>query len=154
MNVEYINPFVEASQMVLKQMTGIDASLGKIYIKTSPYGSDAIAVIIGLTGNIRGQVIFSMNKTIAFSIASNMMGGMPINVLDELSKSAISELTNMILGNAATILSNKGVSVEITPPSVFTGDNIEVYNNKMKTVCIPLILNNDTVEIDVSIEEL
>ena len=32
MNVEHINPFIEASQTVLKQI-GIDAKLGKIFIK-------------------------------------------------------------------------------------------------------------------------
>ena len=36
MNVEHINPFIEASQTVLKQITGIDAKLGKIFIKDSP----------------------------------------------------------------------------------------------------------------------
>ena len=50
MNVEYINPFIEASRTVLKQITGIDAKLGKIFVKTSPYASDNILIIVGLTG--------------------------------------------------------------------------------------------------------
>ena len=74
MNVEHINPFIEASQTVLKQITGIDAKLGKIFIKDSPYVSDNILIIVGLTGKIRGQAVFAMNKSVALDIASSMMG--------------------------------------------------------------------------------
>ena len=152
MNVEYINPFIEASQTVLMQTGGIDAKLGKVYLKSAPYNSDSVAIIIGLTGKIRGQVIFTMSKPAAFFIASSMMFGMPVTELDEISKSAISELTNMILGNTATILYNKGIGIEITPPSLLMGDNIEITPNKMKTVCIPLHLNDTLVmQIDVSV---
>lgn len=153
MNVEYINPFIEASQTVLKQIAGFDAKLGKVYLKNSPYKSDSIIVIVGLTGNIRGQAIFSMSKKVGMSIASSMMGGMPVAELDEISKSAISELTNMILGNAATILYNKGIVVEITPPSLLMGDNMEVSSSKLKTISIPLMLNDkDIMEIDIALE--
>jgi len=152
MNVEYINPFIEASQTVLKQSAGIDAKLGNVYLKTSPYKSDSIVIIIGLTGKIRGQVVFSMAKEVSLKIASCMMFGMPVTELDEIAKSAISELTNMILGNTATILYNRGIGIEITPPSLLMGDNMVITPNKMKTVCIPLHLNSeDTMEIDVSV---
>ena len=50
MNVEYINPFIEASQSVLKQIAGIDARLGNVYIKKSPYTGDNILIFVGLTG--------------------------------------------------------------------------------------------------------
>ncbi len=154
MNVEYINPFIEASQNVLQQIAGLTAKLGKVFIKTSPYKSDTVAIIVGLTGQMRGQVIFTMNKSVAMYIASSMMGGMPVNELDEISKSAISELTNMILGNAATILYNKGIGIEITPPSLLMGDNMQITPNKMKTVCVPLILIDDkALEIDISVED-
>lgn len=153
MDIDYINPFIEASQTVLKQIASIDAKLGKVYLKESPYKSDCILILVGLTGMIRGQAVFSMSKTLAMSIASSMMFGMPVTELDEISKSAISELTNMILGNAATLLYNRGKNVEITPPSLLMGDNMTISPNKMKTVCVPLLLdNNGVIELDISIE--
>lgn len=154
MNVEYINPFIEASQTVLKQIAGIEAKLGKVYLKDSPYRSDNVAIIVGLTGKIRGQTIFSMTKEVAMNIASAMMGGMPVAELDEISKSAIAELTNMILGNTATILYNRGIGIEITPPSFLMGENMQISSTKTKTVCVPLHLNeNDTLEIDISVAD-
>jgi len=37
-----------------------------------------------------------MNKNVALTAASGMMGGLNLTELDEMSKSALSELTNMI----------------------------------------------------------
>lgn len=154
MNIEYINPFIEASQTVLKQIANIDAKLGKVFLKTSPYKGECIVIIVGITGKIRGQAIFSMDKNTAFSIASAMMFGMPVDELNDISKSALSELTNMILGNTATLLYNKGIGIEITPPSLLFGDNLQISPSKMKTICIPLYLtDNDILEIDISVQD-
>ena len=46
-----------------------------------------------------------------------MMMGMPVTALDDMSASAINELGNMMMGNAATILSTKGIAMDITPPT-------------------------------------
>jgi len=152
MNVEYINPFIEASRAVLKQIAGIDVKLGSISLKNSPYASDNIVILVGLTGKIRGQAIFSMNKNVALTAASGMMGGLNLTELDEMSKSALSELTNMILGNTATLLYNRGVGVEITPPSFLMGENMQISPSKMKTICIPLLLGEDKkIELDISV---
>ncbi len=154
MDVQYINPFIEASKTVLKQTAGIDARLGNIYLKKSPFTSDNILIFVGLTGKIRGQTVFAMSKSVALLIASGMMGGAELTELDEISKSALSELTNMILGNTATILYNRGVGVEITPPSFLIGDNLQVSQSKMKTICIPLlILEDKRLEIHISVAE-
>ena len=103
---------------------------------------------------MRGQAIFSLSKSVAMSIASSMMGGMPVTELDEISRSAVSELANMILGNAATILFNRGVSIEITPPSLLMGDNMQVSSDKLKIICIPLLLDDgNVIEIDISVEK-
>lgn len=154
MNIEYINPFIEASQTVLKQIAGIDAKLGKVYLKESPYRSNSIVIIVGLTGQIRGQAMFSMTMDVGLSIASSMMGGMPVPELDEISKSALSELTNMILGNTATILYNKGLNIDITPPTCLFGENLQISHSKLKTVCIPLMLmDGKAFEIDLAVEE-
>ena len=153
MNIEYINPFIEASQTVLKQIIKLDAKLGKVYLKNSPYKSEDILIMVGLTGKLRGQAVFSINRSFALKIASVMMMGMPVPEFDELSKSAISELANMIMGNAATILYNRGINIDITPPSLLVGENMQITTNKMKTVCIPLEFNeNEKIELDISTE--
>lgn len=153
-NVDLINPFIQGTQSILRDVCQEESKLGKVYLKKSPYASNTIAIIIGLTGDIKGQVIFSLGIKTACSIASKMMMGMPVLELDEMAKSAISELTNMILGNTATLFYNNGVTVDITPPSLLMGDNIQISTSKMQTICIPLQLSEGTTfEIDVAIQD-
>lgn len=61
MNVKYINPFIQASSSVLKSVINMDTSMGKIYLKTPPYPSSTVAIVIGLIGDMKGQVIISMD---------------------------------------------------------------------------------------------
>ncbi|MEA4963626.1 chemotaxis protein CheX [Lutispora sp.] len=154
MNVEYINPFITASRSVIRQTTGFEPAIGELYVKATPYTGDKVMIIIGLAGKIRGNVVVSFDYETAYKIVSAMMGGMPIQTLDEMSKSAIAELCNMILGNTATIFSKKNIHVDITPPTVLTGDNMQLSAAKSTVVCIPLILDdNAKIELDISYVE-
>lgn len=154
-NVEYINPFIEAAQSVLSDFCQIDSTIGKPYLKQAAYEGDMLITIVGVTGDIRGQVIISMSVDIACNIASHMMMGMQVDELNDMAKSAISELANMILGNAATIFSKKGISVDITPPSVCKGNNLIISVTDSKTICIPLHYEggSKTIELNVAVKE-
>lgn len=137
-NVDMINPFISAAQSVLKDMAKLSTKLGKPYLKTPEYEGNMITIIIGITGEMRGQVILSLNEETACLIASQMMMGMPVPELNDMAKSAVSELSNMVLGNAATIFSTKGVTVDITPPNLVMGSNLSFTVSDTKTVCVPL----------------
>jgi chemotaxis protein CheX len=154
MKVEYINPIVEASKNVINQITGFNPSLGQIYKKTIPYSVDSILVIIGLTGHIQGSINISLNKDLALRIVSAMMGGMEVKELDEIAKSAISELCNMMLGNASTIFYSNNISIDITPPIIMTGTDIQVSQANSVVISIPLNFENgDKLELDISFKE-
>lgn len=151
MKVEYINPFIEASQSVIKMLSGCEMRIGKPYLKKTPYYFNQIVIVIGVVGEIRGQIYFEMPMETAKSIASAMMGGMPVTELDEMSKSAISELGNMIMGNASTLFANANISIDITPPTLLAGD-IEM-SNKIQTVVVPTELEGiGTVNININAE--
>lgn len=154
MNVQIINPFIQGTQSILESVCGEKTKLGKLYLKVSPFTGERVSIIIGIVGDVKGQVIFSLNISSACSIASKMMMGMPVTELDELAKSAISELTNMILGHVATIFSEMGMVTDITPPSLLMGENIQISTTKMNTVCIPLEMSDGTnFEIDVALQQ-
>lgn len=154
MNVEHINPFIQASQDVIREMTGLIPVLGKMYVKDAPYRGDNVVVLIGLTGAIQGNVVMSFKKTLACKIASMMMCGMPVPELDEIAKSAIAELCNMILGNAASIFATNKIAIDITPPTVLTGENMQFSPSKSVVVCVPLEFSDeDHIDIDISYRE-
>ena len=121
MKAEHINPFIGASQNVIKMLCNIDTKIGKIHLRSTNNCYNQVIIIIGLVGKIRGQVSFEMSLDTAKGIASTMMGGMPVDELDDISKSAISEMGNMIMGNASTLFAGNGISIDITPPALITG---------------------------------
>jgi len=153
MKVEYINPFIKATTTVLKQIANIDFEMGRPYIKSSPYEAKNLIILVGITGEMRGQAAISMDIGLAKKIASAMMMGMPVTELDELSKSALSELGNMIMGNTATLLFNSGVSIDITPPSLMMGEGVSISSGSMKTVGVPLSSDVGEISLDISIKE-
>lgn len=152
-NVQYVNPFIQATQSVLEMVCQVKPTLGSLYVKESPFSGENVAIILGVVGDIKGQVIFTMKTDTGCYIASKMMMGMPVAELDEMAKSAISELTNMILGNTATLFFNNGMSIDITPPSLLMGDNMQISTVKTKAICIPLQFEEHTMEIEIAIQE-
>ena len=153
MKVEYINPFIKASTEVLKMIAQIEFTTGKPYMKSSPFTPSSVLIVVGITGEIQGQAVISMTMELAMGIASKMMMGMPVTELDEMSKSALSELGNMIMGNAATLLYNDEIQVDITPPSLMVGDGITISSSTMTTIGVPLNSELGTMNFDISIKE-
>jgi len=153
MKAEYINPFLSATSEVLKQATQIEFKAGAPYLKNSPFPAESLVIVVGITGEIRGQAVISMGSDVAKSVASAMMMGMPVPELDDLAKSALSELGNMIMGNSATLLFNTGVNIDITPPTLMMGDNLQITSSQMKTIGIPLQSEVGNVNLDISVKE-
>ncbi len=150
-NVEHINPFLMASTKILKEMCYVEATVGKPYIKSPAFFDDTLIILIGFTGEMKGQAMIAFNKSIACDIASKMIM-MPVTEMDDLAKSAIGELGNMIMGNTATIFSTKGIAIDITPPTIGNG-TISFVTSFAQNICIPLIYeNNKTIEINIAIK--
>lgn len=150
-NADYINPFLLASTRVLKDMCFIDAKIGKPYIKTTDFLDDKLLIMVGVTGEMAGQVILCFPNAVALDIASKMCM-MPLTEMNELAQSAICELCNMILGNAATVFSTKGIVIDITPPTMCKGTVSFKNSSSITNICIPLQYDADKViEINVSI---
>ena len=118
---EQINPFLISAKQVMQQVCMVDIKFGKIEKTDFKLDGNPMLVMLGITGELCGQACFVMDIEIAKKIASRMMMGMPVAEFDDMARSAISELGNMVMGNAATILSNNNVMIDITPPTIITG---------------------------------
>ena len=76
-NVECINPFLMATTSILRDMCQLELKVGKPYVKTTEFENNSILIMIGVTGEIRGQVILAMTFEKACDIASKMMEQYP-----------------------------------------------------------------------------
>ncbi len=152
MDVKYINPFINVSINLIKQICNVEVTKGQVFVKNSPFSADKVVIIIGIAGDFRGQAFFAMDESTACKIASAMMFGMEVPALDEMSKSAIAELGNMIMGNVSTEFYNTGVKIDITPPTILVGTNMNISTKGVQTICVPIeMANGGKIEIDVAV---
>jgi chemotaxis protein CheX len=155
MRVEYINPFVESAYTVLKEVLNSEVKRGDIYLKPTSMQIMGVAALVGLAGDVEGRVLFDMTKETALFVAGKM-NGENFTVLDELGKATIQEMANMITAQAVTKLHDLGFKFDLTPPALFTGDNMEVSTNlgEVEALIVPMEIDSKhKVEVNVAIRE-
>ena len=108
MRVEYINPFVETSYRVLKEVLGgAEVKRGELSLKSVAMPVMGVAALVGLAGDVEGRVLFDMTYETALNLASKM-NGETLTQFDDLVKATISELANLITAQAVTKLHELG----------------------------------------------
>ncbi|MDR2783613.1 MAG: chemotaxis protein CheX [Treponema sp.] len=163
MRVEYINPFVEAAFNVLRDVLNamggevVDVKRGDLYLKSSNMSIMGVAALVGLAGDVEGRVLFDMSKGTALFVAGSM-NGEEFVAIDDMVKATITELANMITAQAVTKLHDLGFKFDLTPPALFTGENMEISNNlDVEALIVPMELGlngtKGTIEINVVIRE-
>lgn len=149
MKAEVINPFLESARIVIEQMVNIRPATGALGIKDVRFAENYIWIQIEMTGQMNGDIVFGLHHDVALKLISAMMGGFEIAEIDEMGRSAISELGNMISGNASTMLYNQGVRVDITPPKVVHERNLADAAPR-RALTIPLIMDG-IGELDIQV---
>ncbi len=153
MRVEYINPFVEAAFNVMSEvLDGSDVKRGELFLKSTTQPVMGVAAIVGLAGSVEGRVLFDMSRETAIAVAS-AMNGEEMNGIDEMTKSTITELANMITAQAVTKLYENDFQFDLTPPAIITGDNMEVSNPNVEALIVPMQLPQGKIEINVAVRE-
>lgn len=152
MDVNYINPILSSFSNVMPQLGLTKVEKKGISLKGKFIESPGVVVIVGIVGDIRGNVIYGISLEDAKKIASTMMMGMPVPEFDELAQSAISELTNMLTANVATNFSNDNININISTPTLIHGKFIANATSE-KVVCVQMGVDEMTIEVNISMEK-
>lgn len=147
-NASHINVFLMATSKILQDMCGYNTKIGKPSVKNCELEDNTIAIMIGITGEMTGQVMLIFEDCVACDIAGKMMM-MPVEQLDEVSISAICELANMIMGNASTVFSVEGIGIDITPPTMCKGK--VSFQGPVTNLSIPVYYNGDDRKIELNL---
>lgn len=153
-DVRYVNPFVQSSISIMRAMAQMELAIGRPALGTLNFEDTTFLLQVGVTGEMKGQVILAMPVEIAKKIASAMMCGMPVEELDEMPRSALSELSNMIMGNAATLFSSQEIIIDITPPMSMLGSHLSLQA-EVEALKVPLLYEGkEAVELYVCISKV
>lgn len=125
-----VDTMVETAQKILKQKAENVRCIGE---ENSPLTVEDFTIIVGMAGQVTGQLIFGFSDETIKVIAKKMIE-QDVEELDELAISAVAEFTNVLAGNATINLVDEGSKkLGISPPSIIMGKNMRV-STKVKPI--------------------
>ncbi|RMF90867.1 MAG: chemotaxis protein CheX [Nitrospinota bacterium] len=142
MNVDFINPFLNAVVNVLKMMTFTDPKPEKPFLKKTNISKGDITGIVGLTGPVNGSIAVSFSEKAILTIVTNMLGEEFCEINQEV-RDAVGELSNMICGDARRALEAKGYRFQASIPTVIDGKGHTITHvHKGPTLVIPFTIGD------------
>ena len=136
-DVALAKPFVQATINVLSSMTGLSPVPGKPYVKKTDKAQGDVSAIVGITGCKSGAVALSFSKSCAIALVKGMLGDAIEDIIAD-TRDAVGEITNMISGQARATLSEMGLPLQGSTPSIVFGANHSLsFPGQVTTVAIP-----------------
>ncbi|WP_432355161.1 chemotaxis protein CheX [Sporosarcina sp. A2] len=106
-------------------------------LTTQPYEQKELSVLIALLGDVRGRLIIDTNEATISQIGEAMFG---MKIEGEMIESFTGELGNMVAGNLCTLLEKDEMTLDISPPTVLTGET--KYYGFKQAFKLPLNFND------------
>lgn len=123
-DVNFINPFLDATIKVLEMQTSTKVTPGKVFKK--PQREKFLGDISGVIGLVSdaftGSVVISFPEKTFLKIISRMLGEEHTKISKDIEDGA-GEITNIIFGQAKVALNERGYGIKTALPSVVAGSD-------------------------------
>ena len=151
MDARFVNPFISALGSILPQLGFSNIVRNKLFTKEQFIDGLGVTVNVPLSNQLQGNVVFNMSEDAAKGLSSIMMMGQPIAVLDDMARSALCEMVNMIASNAATSLNKDGFAIRLAPPAFHhCSSQYKICNSKY--IGIEMSIDDLVVEVGIGID--
>ncbi len=134
MKVEYIHPFIKATENTFQEVIRISINAGSPYVYQGNKDLMEVSAIIGLAGEAQGAVILSFEKESCLKISKNFTG-IDSQHIDENVTDAIGEIVNIIAGNAKEGLMQYRIYISL--PKVIIGSADLRMPKNTPTITVP-----------------
>lgn len=153
MDVNMVNPFINATLNVLETMAFVKPEAEKPYLKKDDAAQGDVSGIVGFTGDTNGTVAVTFDELCILKIVSNMFGEEMTEVNAEIAD-AVGELTNMISGQARKELEEIGKLLHGAIPTVITGKSHKLISMaKGPKIAIPFKTDAGSFTVEVCLEK-
>lgn len=152
MKAEYINPFFLATKDVFRLMLNLPVDKGDLAIVEDMIPSKDANVVLGVTGDLRGTILFSFPKDMTLEMVK-IMSGMEMEEIDSFVSSALGEVANIIGGNAVTNLTNYNYKCDIVPPQIFVGQYKSLSTASEKALLLQLETPIGKFDVNIFLKE-
>jgi chemotaxis protein CheX len=120
-NIEYINPFIEATKSIFKQMAFTDLVKKGVNIDRGLTVRGDLSGVMALSGEASGFVIISMGTETAFELVKKMTMGNAQENESEIIEGGVMEIINVISGQAQSMFNQNKYHFDFTTPTMIKG---------------------------------
>ncbi len=151
----YIDSFVQAAFQVIEMMVNSEIEVNDPFFNHDPLHKYEVIIFITVRGDVEGKVFAGMDEKTAQNLTASLLNMDDTPALDKMGRSAISEFTNVIIGNATTLLSEAGYNCLISPPAflIMSGEAPVVLQGLETTLVIPLVTEFGEMEINIALQK-
>ena len=153
MNINHIEPFIEATVGVFRELFGLEPEyLNPYLVQKDDRNEWDISGIIGIGGDSRGVVVVSLSGQLAAALTAKLVGG-PVQLDDPDIVDAVGEIVNIIAGNA-----KKGLEqyrLEISLPTIVKGpDHRIAWQQNVPIIGIPFKIPMGRFHLSIGLENI
>ncbi|WP_335871814.1 chemotaxis protein CheX [Bacillus sp. 2205SS5-2] len=118
MSSEAVTHILNSTTQAIKTVVPFEISIEKPTLFKEINIHTELGVIVGITGDLKGTLYLTTLKQTSNFIAEKMYG---MSLDGDMLVSFQGELANMISGNMSRIVYEKGIEIDITPPTIVEG---------------------------------
>jgi chemotaxis protein CheX len=159
--LEFSKPFIAATKNIFETMVSCKIEAQKPSIKNNQIGLGDVNATIALAGvttkngteiPYEAMLVISFPFDTYFKVAGIMLSDVYTELVPEI-KDLGAEITNMVMGNAKSELTQMGYSTNNTIPKIIEGKNTIVYPTEQNIVIIPFTCEHGTFYMELCYKE-
>jgi chemotaxis protein CheX len=150
MKLQLIQPFISAVDAVLAETMCCPVTINDLSMEDDAYRKKGVAAVIAFKGAIEGRVILDMEPNATAKVASHLAGE-EVKVDEQIMRETVSELANMVIGNAVTILNDRGSSFKVFPPELISEDQVKCNSADTEATVLSFQTEHGNVYMNISL---
>jgi CheY-specific phosphatase CheX len=149
MRMDLIQPFIGSLDAVLAEMMNAPARIVDLAMEPEGYRRKGMAASVVFRGQIEGRVILDMDPGTVAQVASFLTGG-EVNPNEPMVPETVCELANMVIGNAVTLLNDRGFQFKVFPPEILTQEQCEAAGQDSEATILCFETTSGKVHLNIS----
>lgn len=129
MREKHVDAVMKASSKIFSETAKLEFKRGSAYAKDPSFSPHDVSTLIGVSGDLKGVVIFSFPSDVALMVANRFMELMsepPAAEFNEKAQSALAEMVSTIMGHYMIAMEELGHKVNTSPPATVRGQKLTI----------------------------
>ena len=150
-NMDYIGFFKDSIEESFESMFEEKLTLESEIPAPGCVSSKGVAIVVGITGKIKGRFLLDMCLDTAVELAKIFD---PHSNDEDFALFSIAEFGNILSGGAITMINDKfkGTGLRLAPPSIFTGTNSKIFSPNLKAVLLSYTTRFGKIDFHIGFE--